>query len=84
MKLFDKKKESKKQDLNKFIDSEIENKTQKNSKKKFKKKWKTFRWKNWRKKKKMTKLIQKNYSLIEKKIENKSDIKNLEKELEEK
>ena len=32
----------------------------------------------------MTKLIQKNYSLIEKKIENKSDNKNLEKELEEK
>ena len=39
MKLFlTKKNESKKQDLNKFIDSEIENKTQKNSKKKFKKK----------------------------------------------
>ena len=37
MKLFDKKKESKKQDLNKFIDSEIENKTQKNSSKKKKK-----------------------------------------------
>ena len=36
--IFDKKNESKKQDLNKFIDSEIENKTQKNSKKKFKKK----------------------------------------------
>ena len=40
--------------------------------------------KKLKKKKKKTKLIQKNYSLIEKKIENKSDIKNLEKELEEK
>ena len=30
--IFDEKNECKKQDLNKFIDSEIENKTQKNSK----------------------------------------------------
>ena len=39
--------------------------------------------KKLKKKKKKIKLIQKNYSLIEKKIENKSDIKNLEKEKEE-
>ena len=40
--------------------------------------------KKLKKKKKKTKLIQKNYSLVEKTIKNKSNIKNLKKELEEK